>query len=138
MDEYLENDEGEFLRYRGQDLAQVMLLFLPGAMLSCMSFAQSFRSIHASARSNPKDMEEKSCPSRIGQTHSSQSSINKLLLQFGNLSLESLNLLPAIQRSAIIQPQTLHKPILCLFQRSISLIKLLARLEFLAQLGDFF
>jgi hypothetical protein len=32
MDEYLGNDEGEFLRYRGQNLAQVVLLFLRGAM----------------------------------------------------------------------------------------------------------
>jgi hypothetical protein len=52
--------------------------------------------------------------------HSSQSSINKLLLQLGNLSLELLNLLPTIQRP------------------TISLVlNTLATLELAAQLGDF-
>jgi hypothetical protein len=70
--------------------------------------------------------------------HSSQSSINKLLLQLGNLSFELLNLLPTIQRPAIIQPQTLHQPLLSLFQTRISLVlNTLATLEFAAQLGDF-
>jgi hypothetical protein len=70
--------------------------------------------------------------------HSSQSSINKLLLQLGNLSLELLNLLPTIQRPTIIQPQTLHQPLLGLFQTRISLVlNTLATLELAAQLGDF-
>lgn len=72
------------------------------------------------------------------RTRSSQSSVNKLLLKLSNLSLESLNLLPTIQRSAIIHPQTLHKTFLGLFNSRVGLFELLAALELAAQLGDFF
>jgi hypothetical protein len=43
--------------------------------------------------------------------HSSQSSINKLLLQLGNLSLELLNLLPTIQRPTISSDEGVRRSV---------------------------
>lgn len=78
-------------------------------------------------------------PSKTDKSNrSSQSSVNKLLLQLSNLSLESLNLLPTIQRSAIVHPQTLHKTLLGFLNRRIGLLEILAALELAAQFGDFF
>lgn len=60
--------------------------------------------------------------------------LNKSLLQPCNLVLECLDLLPAVQRSAVMGPQACDNSVLCLVQVGVDLLQLLPLLELGAQL----
>lgn len=71
------------------------------------------------------------------ETVSSSSLVNEGLFQLPNLTSEGLHFLPAVQRPAIVVPQTLHQALLGLLYLCRHLLHLLALLEFLAQIHDF-
>lgn len=71
------------------------------------------------------------------ETVSSSSLVNEGLFQLPNLTSEGLHFLPAVQRPAIVVPQTLHQALLCLLYLCRYFLHLLALLEFLAQIHNF-
>jgi hypothetical protein len=62
--------------------------------------------------------------------------LNKSLLHLTNLSLELLNLLPAVQRSAVVLPQAVPDILTRLLKLRRGLLQLLARLELGLQVHD--
>lgn len=64
--------------------------------------------------------------------------LHKGLLQLADLGLELLNLLPAVQRPAVVLPQTVPDVLTRLLQLRRGLLQLLAGLELGLQVHDFF
>ena len=75
-------------------------------------------------------------PSSLHDTYSPNNLLHKPTLQSPHLPLKRLDLLPAIQRPSIINPQTPHEPILRLLHARILLDELLARIQLLLQALD--
>lgn len=65
------------------------------------------------------------------------SPLHKSLLHLANLSLELLNLLPAVQRPAVVLPQAVPDGLARLLDLRRGLLNLLARLELGLQVHDF-
>lgn len=64
--------------------------------------------------------------------------LHKLLLQLANLHLELLNLLPAVQRSAVMSAETLHYTFLRLLYFRTRLLHLLPCVQLLSQVHNLF
>lgn len=83
-----------------------------------------------------------SSPSSVERTHirardgSSNGLLDKLLLQPAHLLLKRLDLLPAVQRPAVVHPQACDNVLLGLAQIGVDLLQLLPLLELGAQLLD--
>lgn len=62
----------------------------------------------------------------------------KRFLQLADLLLEILHLLPAVQGPPVVRPQTSHQALLRLLHLRTRFLQLLARIELLSQVHDFF
>jgi hypothetical protein len=75
-------------------------------------------------------------PSGAFPGRSSTRFLNECLLQLAHLLFEGLHLLPAIQRSSIVRPQTCHQVLLRLLHLWADLVQLLSRIELLPEVHD--